>query len=97
MYNEFGRSEEEKIQKEQDRIAKLSPTELKREYLRKEGLLDEEAEAELESELETERQSKLSDEEIEKEFNEREAQEAQDLKASDTRVRKENQRVPWFS
>lgn len=86
---------EQKMQKELDRINRMSPIELKREYLRKEGLLDAEAEAELESELESERQSKLSEEEIEKEFNEREAQEDEDL--SRGRVRKESNRIPWFS
>jgi hypothetical protein len=98
MYNEIGRSEEEKIQKEQDRISRLSPTELKREYLRKEGLLDEEAEAELRAELETERHMKMSDEELRAAF---EAQEAQDLsrgRVDDGQMRKEaGNRIPWFS
>jgi len=91
MYEIGANEEEQKIQRELDRINRMTPIELKIAYLKKEGLLDDETMEELKQEEQYEKISKMSDEDLRAAF---EAQENQDL--SRGRVRKESNRV-WFS
>ena len=90
-YNDETISDEEKLQKEHERVSKLTPIELEMEWCLQEGIpISKELKAQLAIEKESQRIAQLSENELEKEFLKNENRE--DLRKEGIR-----NRIPWFS